>query len=76
MDSRIDQSYSCYWPIDTRKECSTEILDISVNLYQEGDECDSETFRVKRRSSSKLEHRNTPESVHSSFENQLVTSDV
>ncbi|GJX53619.1 lysine-specific demethylase JMJ706-like protein isoform X1 [Tanacetum coccineum] len=54
----------------TPKQCSTEILDTSANVYQDSDESDSETFRVKRRSSSKSEHRNTTESVPSSFENQ------
>nr|GEX86455.1 hypothetical protein [Tanacetum cinerariifolium] len=54
----------------TPKHCSTEILDTSANVYQDSDESDSETFRVKRRSSSKSEHRNTPESVPSSFEKQ------
>ncbi|XP_024961234.1 lysine-specific demethylase JMJ706-like [Cynara cardunculus var. scolymus] len=40
------------------------------NTYQDSDDSDSEMFRVKRRSSSKSEHRNTYDSAPSSFENQ------
>ncbi|KAI3804513.1 hypothetical protein L1987_26113 [Smallanthus sonchifolius] len=40
------------------------------NTCHESDDSDSETFRVKRRSSSKSEHRNTHDSVPPGFENQ------
>ncbi|KAJ9537014.1 hypothetical protein OSB04_029747 [Centaurea solstitialis] len=40
------------------------------NTYQDSDDSDSEMFRVKRRSSSKSEPRNTYDSAPSSFENQ------
>ncbi|KAM0070046.1 putative transcription factor & chromatin remodeling JUMONJI family [Helianthus debilis subsp. tardiflorus] len=44
-------------------------VDVKVT-YQESDDSDSETFRVKRRSSLKSEHRNTHDSVPPGFENQ------
>nr|XP_043628599.1 lysine-specific demethylase JMJ706-like [Erigeron canadensis] len=44
-------------------------VDVS-HTYQETDDSDSETFRVKRRSSSKSENRNSDEYVRSSIENQ------
>ncbi|XP_076950769.1 lysine-specific demethylase JMJ13-like [Bidens hawaiensis] len=40
------------------------------NMYQESDDSDSETFRVKRRSSSKSEHINNHDSAPPGFENQ------
>ncbi|KAJ0716641.1 putative transcription factor & chromatin remodeling JUMONJI family [Helianthus annuus] len=44
-------------------------VDVKVT-YQESDDSDSETFRVKRRSSLKSENRNTHDSVPPGFENQ------
>ncbi|XP_071730624.1 lysine-specific demethylase JMJ13-like [Rutidosis leptorrhynchoides] len=43
---------------------------IDGTMYQESDDSDSDTFRVKRRSSSKWGHRNTVVTVPSNFESQ------
>ncbi|MFS7926965.1 putative transcription factor & chromatin remodeling JUMONJI family [Helianthus anomalus] len=51
-------------------QCDSDFpVDVKVT-YQESDDSDSETFRVKRRSSLKSEHRNTHDSVPPGFENQ------
>lgn len=42
------------------------------NACQESDGSEPETFRVKRRSSSKAEHRDTYDSIPPGFENQVM----